>query len=239
MSARWFVLILIFSLATSSLLAQSKFEVGVEFGATNDLYDFNDPGDHLKKTSLASGSGGVNFRYNLKRNFFLEAAILYRESQFGFRFQSQQGSTATNQDELFMLPVRAGYYIHLSDKIKLSPVAGIAPVYRTFAGSFGASGAYNSNNTTVFYSYTGKDVDRDFFLLLQGGLSLDYIFSGKWRLSFNPNFYYGFKTINIHEMDYTVTSPNNFRVSKSFINGYGSMLQYNFGVRYFLKSKEK
>ncbi len=233
----WFCITLILALSCGSSQAQHKFEVGIEFGATNDFYDFNDPGGHLKKTAAVSGAGGINFRYNLKKNLFLEAALVYRESQFGFRFQSQQGGSSTNQDELLMLPLRAGYYFRLSDKINISPVVGITPVYRSFAGSTASSGAFTSNNTTVFYSYTGKDISRNFFFLVQGGVSVDYIFSDKWRFSFNPNFYYGFKTINIHEMDYTVTSPGNFTVSKSFINGYGSMLNYNFGIRYFLRSK--
>ncbi len=230
---------LFFVLACGRSQAQHKYEVGIEFGATNDLYDFNDPGGYLKKTAAVSGAGGINFRHNLKKNLFLEAALIYRESQFGFRFQSQQGGSYTNQDELLMLPLRAGYYFKLSDKISISPIIGVAPVYRSFAGSGASSGAFTSNNTTVFYSYTGKDTRKDFFFLLQGGVSLDYIFSDKWRFSFNPNFYYGFKTINIHEMDYTVTSPGSFRVSKSFINGYGSMLNYNFGIRYLLRSKKK
>ncbi|MGZ5286302.1 MAG: outer membrane beta-barrel protein [Flavisolibacter sp.] len=219
------------------ILAQGRFELGIEFGATNDQYDFNDPGGHLRNISAVSGSGGLNFRLNLNKKLFIETALIFRNSQFGFRFQSEQGGRVTNQDELLMLPIRAGYNLHLSEKIKLGPVIGIAPVYKMHTGSTAASGGFNNNNTTVFYSYTEKNVGKDVFLLLQGGLSIDYIFSGKWRLSFNPNYYYGFKTINIHEMDYSVTTPSGFKVSKSFINGYGSFIHYNFGIRYFLGKK--
>jgi len=212
--------------------AQNKFEIGLESGITNDRYTIDDPLNNLRTVPCLSGGGGVAFRYNSKNHFFYEAALLLRESAFGYKYKGETSYSTTGGDDFLHLPLRAGYYFGLSDKINLSAVIGIVPSYVAFRGLAGGESIYFGSSTQFQTIDQQRDLDKNFFFLLQGGVSLDFKILNRVRLSINPNYYIGTSRINIYDVDYTVSNSQGSTGGSATINGNGSFIQYNLGIRY-------
>jgi len=218
--------------------AQSKFELGVEGGITNDKYIIKDPLNNLRTVPcIDGGGGGISFRLNRNENWFYEAALLVRESCFGYKFEDESGYGTTNSDILLHLPLRAGYYFKLSGKVNLSPVIGVAPSYRIFFEDASGELYYFTSSLSVHSIYTQRKPGNDFLILFQGGLSLDFTILKNIRLSLNPTYYLGTSNINTYDVNYTINNSSGTATSKATIDNNGSFtLQYQFKI--YVRSKE-
>jgi hypothetical protein len=221
-----------------SCFSQGKYEIGAEGGITFDYYKINDPKNLLTTVPCISGGGGVSFRQNGNKNFFYEAALFYRETSFGYKYKYESGYSVTNGDNLFSVPLRVGYYVHVSRKFMVSPVVGIAPSFVTFSAQSGGEELYTNNGTTVHITYQQRDLQKDFFVLMQGGLSIDFIITKAIRFSVNPTYYAGTSDISAYDVHYNITNIVGTTQGDAVITGKGSYLAWNVGIRYMLPRKK-
>jgi Outer membrane protein beta-barrel domain len=217
--------------------AQSKIEIGIEGGVNNDKYTMDDPKDNLKTIACIGGNGGLSIRYNSERHFFYEAALLFKASSFGYGFKGKEFNSYTGGNQFLSLPFRAGYYLKLSDKFIISPIAGIVPSYIISYASTGGEVDFLGGGTTYQSNYAPRNLNKRFTAFVQTGISFDLLSVRRLRISINPNYYWGTNKITIYDIDYTVS--NNPGSVKAAMNDYGSCFNFNFGVKYLLPQKKK
>ena len=228
-------LIIFFAL---SINAQSKkdfrrFEFGGEGGPTIDHLTTRDPAANLRRgsTGLVSGMGGAKIRRYIDKNFFLEAAFLLKEDAFGFRFQQQSGWWLTDGASIFMIPLRAGYDWHFSNKMSLAVLAGIVPSFITSsrAGAGGFGNAFTDNNNYIEYTYLTRDEYKKWYLTLQPGISVSHLIKKRIKFSVGVNYYHGFRDLELTDVSYNI---NNGSVQRAVVANRGNFITYSGSLTY-------
>gem|GEM_PF-5594464 len=221
------LLIAISLLCSLSALAQQRFEVGIEGAVTNVKYKFNDPGDNLRPVAAVSGMAGINFRYNLRKPFFLEAALLVTEYAEGMKLKQQSFSGYSNSDLVMLLPLRVGFYLPVYKSIAITPLVGVAPAIK-LVNENGASSSVNSTSNT-YYEYSSRMLNKDVFMLMQGGIGLQWSLLKRIRAGLSANYYYGLQTHKVFDVQYRV---NGGAIQQAIVEGKGSQLSYQLSLRY-------
>lgn len=231
------LLIVLFMVLLQSGLAQkSKFELGVEAGVNNDKYKIEDPQNHLKTVPCIDASGGINVRYNANNHLFYEAALLFRESAFGYTFKDAVGEWQVNADQFLLLPMRVGYSFRVAKDFLIGPVAGITPSYRTDNGLVGGE-TFANYPSTFQSSFTPEGTGKHFFVSAQTGASVDFIIADRIRLSLSPNYYWGTSKISAYDVTYTDASNPGSPPVKAVIEGHGSYFNLNLSLKYLIYHK--
>jgi hypothetical protein len=234
------ILLSLFALSLSfSCFSQNKFEIGVEAAVTSDHYEINDPKNNLITVPCINGGGGISFRMNGNKNFFYEAGLFLKATTFGYKYKYETGYGNSEGENLLSIPLRAGYYLHFSRKVMISPLLGVAPSFRTSFADASSETLYTQAGTTVHTTDQERDLHKNFSLLLQGGIALDFIIAKVIRLSVNPNYYHGTSNIFAYDVHYTISNVVGTMNSDAEITGKGSFFSWNVGVRYMLRQKRQ
>jgi hypothetical protein len=224
----WPIAILLLS---TTAIAQHKTYLSLEFSSGNDIYEITDDGDMLKSVPLWGPVGGVTIRQELSRKWFVEAGALVKAYQEGFGFEGDSYSSATSDDNTWLIPLRIGYNINVVKKrLFLVPTAGytlgIAPPY-----GVGVSQRLHDNASSlhVVYQYTDYEYLSKYISLIQGALALEYTFADAWIVSLNTGYYKGLNKFT--EIDITYSVDNGPETNGKAVS-YGDFWYVGVGVKY-------
>jgi hypothetical protein len=219
----------------SSLISfgQHRYAIGVEGGFSDDKYRVSDRNGNLITIPCISGVAGINFRVNQDKKLFYEVAFLAKQYATGFALKQQSSNVSSDAFVALLIPVRAGYHLNFSDRLSLVPVAGISPAFK-ISGKEGITGSlYEKNDVAeVEWHFTTRPSDRNFYVLAQGGLGLEYIplLFSNLKFVVNTNYYYQWlKTVNALDIEYKI---NNGPSQQGNLYGKGRFLNFSVGVKY-------
>lgn len=206
--------------------AQPRFEVGIEGGVVSDRYQIHSTDGRLSRTACISGYGGANFRLNIKDNIFFELGLLATEYVGGFKVRDRYEYTS-NSDEVLFFPVRVGYKLRIIEDLWIAPRIGLAPAVKTL----NQLSAGNMQTGTDEYSYITQGINKNFFLLTNTGLALEWKAWHKVKLQFAVDNYRGFQRIVTWDIYY---SSNGGMQQNGQLIGKGNFTSYSFGLKYLI-----
>ncbi|HNF28711.1 MAG TPA: outer membrane beta-barrel protein [Chitinophagaceae bacterium] len=222
---------------TTATAQKYKFEIGTEGGLVYTKYKIKDPQKNLQNVPCQSGIGGINFRINTqKQKWFYEIAFLAMEYTDGLKLKQQNSWFTSNSDAVIMFSLRAGYNFKLDKNFSIIPLIGLAPVIKTL-NQDGGEGYYEEGNSSFnsLYHYTRIEIDKNIFMLLQGGIGIEYRFAKKLKFSAAFNYYQGFTNNAIYDINYQInTDP----VQTANMYGKGTFVNYQAGLK-FLFCRQK
>lgn len=159
------------------VVAQQRFEIGVEGGPTKFYYHIKDPQQNLKNVPCDGGFGGINFRYNTKNKLFLEAGLLLSEYTEGLKLKQLDGYLTSNHDEVLFIPLRFGYPWTISKKLSFVSSLGVTTSIKTL-NQDGASTLYQEVNATgiYMYQYQFRELGKDIFFLANANAAFEWKF---------------------------------------------------------------
>jgi hypothetical protein len=216
---------------TSTIHAQRKTYLGIEGGASHDIYDYVDQGALLKKVPLLSGYFGLTVRQDLSENAFLEGGLLRKYYTEGIGFKTSSGYGSGNAINAWFIPLRLGSRINVArQRIYLTPVIGyILAINSDYGYGDGASGGFEiDERDTVSYNVFSKLSLRRTFPLLQTGLGVEFLIGRSAQVSFSANYFTGFR--NVIEQDIQYVHNGSSSTAKGLSKG--DMLSFILGVRY-------
>lgn len=225
-------LVILFTLTVNAQSKRNFFrrcEVGGEGGLTIDHLVIRDPAGNMDRGGSVNGMGGAKFRTYLDRNLFIEAAFLWKENTFGFRFKQQRnyGNWSTNGSLIFMIPLRFGYEYKVTKKTSFTAIAGVVPSFITLhSGLTGFGTTYPEN---IFYSFHMKDEYKKIYVTLQPGISISHLIMNRIKFSYGINYYYGLSDAELYDVSYSI---NNGPMQSAVIANRGSFINYNGSLTY-------
>lgn len=229
-------IIILFAFSINAQIKRSffrQFEIGGEGGVTIDFLTSRDPANNLRvrSTGLVSGMGGAKIRRYIDRSFFLEAAFLWKENAFGFRFKQEPGYWTTNGAKIFIIPLRAGYDWRFSNKMSIAVLAGIVPSFITLssAGAGGYGNVFPDNNDYIEYTHRTRDEYKRTYLTLQPGISVSHLIKKRIKFSIGVIYYSGFRDLELTDVSYTI---NNGPIQNAVIANRGTFINYNGSLTY-------
>lgn len=201
-------IIAIFFFLVSVLFGQNKTYIGVESAVTNDFYDIVEYGNKLKEIPLIGARLGLNIRHDFNDFVAIETGLLSKRVREGFAFETIPGGGSGTAVRFWSIPLKLYTKINIhKNKVFLSPVIGVSFCYSPDNyGSGEMNGQYKSNTDSVtFYSYSYYG-NVGGFILLQSGLSLDFVYKNGSFFSVFANYMAG--TTKIFETNITYRYNN-------------------------------
>lgn len=213
--------------------AQQRFEIGVEGGPSKYYYEIQETQNNLEKVPANNGFGGVNFRYNSRKEFFLEMGFLLTEYTVGLKLKQHSGYLTGNHDEVLFIPLRFGYPLPITKNISFVPSIGFTTAIKTLNqdGGFTSYEEGNSNGNNR-YEYKFREIGKDLFFLVNGNASIEWKFARRLKAATGLSYYQGVSKISVADIRYKLTNESE---QTGLLIGKGTFLGYTFGLKYLLK----
>jgi hypothetical protein len=201
--------------------SQGKTWIGIEGSFAIDRHEIADAYGALQKPVVISPLVGINIRHHLGKNVFIETGFLYKPYDEGTRFKGGFGYSQSTGFNSWIIPLRLGTRIQLTNKINLIPVIGYAigfdNDYKYDTGGYSGNGSISNSSTTINYNYDVVYPSRNWGLL-QTGLGVQFMIFKKLDLTISSNYYTGFKKVLSQHYQYSVNgSPQ--QEADTFTNG--------------------
>jgi hypothetical protein len=213
--------------------AQQRFEFGIEGGPINCYYSFKETSNHLESVPCVNGYGGINCRYNSRKRLFGELGILKAEYTKGFKVKEELGYSTSNHDEVLLFPVRLGYLMSLSKKLTVASTIGITTGIKTLNQDRSYGSSIGSSNSNSFqYNYRFRQMGKDVYTMLNGGVAVEWRFLKRIKFSTGINYFGGLSRISVADVQYRVNADP--PQTGEWI-GKGSFMAISFGFKYMLR----
>lgn len=223
-----FITLFLFLLITNTPQAQPRIYIGAEIAWSADILSHTDFDGYIKGAPLNSALYGINCRFQLAENFFVETGVYARAYKLGIGFSNGDYTSGTDRTGA-ILPFRAGARIpFFKGAIALTPVAGISLGITDEGEPFDYDGGHSYDGIELYYRYTPQ-YSTQVLALLQAGAGLDIRVGKRALITANTNYYGGLSTILTQNITYSV---NNGAEKNATISGKGSFYSIGLGFRY-------
>lgn len=180
---------------TSITFAQNKTYIGFESALTNDVFEMVDFSNELKQIPIIGGRLGVSVNKDLNDYVSFKIGFTFKRYKEGYGFSSNNGYAISDGVAAFCVPLSITTKLNLyKNKLFVAPIVGLA--FCGTPGYIGASGGKFAGNkdSVIFNSYNNSLKNR--FILIQTGLSIEYVFKNKSSISISTSYYTGFSKIS-------------------------------------------
>ena len=241
-----FILLLVIP---SFIFAQNKTYLGFDIGRKYDIYQSIDNGDALYTEPFTCCPVlGINLGQEINKTFTFETGIYLNSYGGGFGINGI-GYTGGNNFLAYQIPLRLKANLNIiEDKLRLVTTVGYTFAYNLNPGSTG-SGSIISTSTSqssgvmidssiVEYNYNVSQ--REYYGLLETGISIEYIFKNDIIIYLAANYLTGFKRMVEYDVKYTLNNQGE-QNGKAFSNGdyYSIFLGLRYPISNIWNKKDK
>ncbi|MCF8232748.1 MAG: hypothetical protein K9J27_11220 [Bacteroidales bacterium] len=227
-------LLVVLLLTTATTYGQRSTFFGFGGALNYDVYEFTDPGNMLRETTLPAGSWGFFIGQEISEFLMLETGFVQKEYWEGYSYNVESPNLGYGGSSFiaYQFPLRLKSKINLKKKrITLNPVIGVHySINMDYGYGLGyGGGTLQTEDIKISTTYT-EDVNlKKSFLLLETGLQLEFVMLKDFLVGVNAGYLNGFDKVSQIEYDYGV---NDGELQKAYAHNNGSYWNFGLAVSY-------